>query len=180
MGVDAFCKYLVDEIQQVYRLHAVPINDKHIEVIVRQMVRKFEITDVGDSELEVGSEIERLDLYALNKDLEANGKPLIEARHILQGITKASLHTKSFLSAASFQETTRVLTEAAISGKIDMLLGLKENVLVGRLIPAGSGCVVKRYKAIDPEFLKTHQASEVILEPPALEKLERKRLAMEL
>ena len=179
MGVEAFCKYLVDEIQQVYRLHAVPINDKHVEVIVRQMVRKFEITDPGDSELEVGHEIERLDLYTLNEELERTGKRTIQARHILQGITKASLHTKSFLSAASFQETTRVLTEAAISGKVDMLLGLKENVLVGRLIPAGTGCVVKRYKGIDPEFLKTHKASEVILEDSELEKMERKQLAMD-
>ena len=151
MGPEAFCKYLVDEIQQVYRLHAVPINDKHIEVIVRQMIRKFEITDSGDSELSVGTELERLDLYSLNHDLEKDGKRPARSKHILQGITKASLHTKSFMSAASFQETTRVLTEAAISGKVDMLAGLKENVIVGRLIPAGTGCVIKRYKECDPE-----------------------------
>jgi DNA-directed RNA polymerase subunit beta' len=148
LGVEALAAYTVSEIQQVYRLQGVPINDKHIEVIVRQMLQKVEITDVGGSELILGEQIDRVEMDAQNRALEAAGKPLIHGSPVLQGITKASLHTKSFISAASFQETTRVLTEAAVAGKVDTLTGLKENVIVGRLIPAGTGGIVKNLKAL--------------------------------
>lgn len=144
LGVEALASYLVNEIQQVYRLQGVPINDKHIEVIVRQMLQKYEVEDAGASELIVGEQVDYSYLRFVNKQLASEGKPLVKARPILQGITKASLHTKSFISSASFQETTRVLTEAAISGRVDSLLGLKENVIVGRLIPAGTGSVVNK------------------------------------
>jgi len=162
LGVASLAEYLTDEIQQVYRLQGVPINDKHIEVIVRQMLRKFTVMDKGGSDLNVGDEIERLDLYVLNKQLKEEGKELIYAEPTLQGITKASLHTKSFMSAASFQETTRVLTEAAISCRIDPLLGLKENVIVGRLIPAGTGQIVRKYKAMDPETTKEDEIASIL------------------
>jgi DNA-directed RNA polymerase subunit beta' len=138
----------VSEIQQVYRLQGVGINDKHIEVIVRQMLQKVEIADSGSTDLILGEQIDRIEMDALNRDLEAQGERLIVGTPILQGITKASLHTKSFISAASFQETTRVLTEAAVAGKVDTLSGLKENVIVGRLIPAGTGGIVKGLKAL--------------------------------
>ncbi|MDP3372192.1 MAG: DNA-directed RNA polymerase subunit beta' [Candidatus Paracaedibacteraceae bacterium] len=148
LGVEALAEYLVSEIQQVYRLQGVGINDKHIEVIVRQMLQKVEITDAGATELILGEQIDRSEMDALNRDLAARGECLISGTPVLQGITKASLHTKSFISAASFQETTRVLTEAAVAGKVDMLVGLKENVIVGRLIPAGTGGVVRNLKAL--------------------------------
>ncbi|USO02111.1 MAG: DNA-directed RNA polymerase subunit beta' [Alphaproteobacteria bacterium] len=154
LGIETLASYLVDEVQQVYRVQGVPINDKHIETIVRQMLRKFEILDAGDSEFKPGDEIERSDLILLNEKLETEGKKPVIARAVLQGITKASLHTKSFMSAASFQETTRVLTESAIAGRIDPLLGLKENVIVGRLIPAGTGHIMRKYKAMDPDKTK--------------------------
>ncbi len=142
MGVEALASYLVSEIQQVYRLQGVPINDKHIEVIVRQMLQKYEVLDSGDTTLIVGEQVDRSELDRINKQTIAEGLRPAYAKPVLQGITKASLHTKSFISAASFQETTRVLTEAAVSGKVDQLVGLKENVIVGRLIPAGTGSVV--------------------------------------
>ena len=142
MGVEALASYLVSEIQQVYRLQGVPINDKHIEVIVRQMLQKYEVLDSGDTTLIVGEQVDRSELDRINKQTIAEGLRPAYAKPVLQGITKASLHTKSFISAASFQETTRVLTEAAVSGKMDQLVGLKENVIVGRLIPAGTGSVV--------------------------------------
>ena len=148
LGVEALAAYLVSEIQQVYRLQGVGINDKHIEVIVRQMLQKVEIADSGSTDLILGEQIDRIEMDALNRDLEAQGERLIVGTPILQGITKASLHTKSFISAASFQETTRVLTEAAVAGKVDTLSGLKENVIVGRLIPAGTGGIVKGLKAL--------------------------------
>ncbi|MEQ8586741.1 MAG: DNA-directed RNA polymerase subunit beta' [Thalassobaculaceae bacterium] len=148
MGVEALADYLINEIQEVYRLQGVKINDKHIEVIVRQMLQKVEVMEAGDTTLLVGETIDR-DEYE-----EANEKALAEslrpavAKPVLQGITKASLQTKSFISAASFQETTRVLTEAAVSGKEDSLDGLKENVIVGRLIPAGTGSVMNRLRRV--------------------------------
>lgn len=160
LGIEALAEYLVDEVQQVYRLQGVPINDKHIEVIVRQMLRKYQVTDSGDSQYQVGEEVERLDLYITNDKLHKNGKKTIDAIPVLQGITKASLHTKSFMSAASFQETTRVLTESAISGRIDPLSGLKENVIVGRLIPAGTGQIVRKYKNLDPKTIKEDEIPE--------------------
>jgi DNA-directed RNA polymerase subunit beta' len=145
LGVVALAEYLVSEIQEVYRLQGVKINDKHIEVIVRQMLQKVEITDGGDTTLLVGEQVDLQEMRELNakltgKQRKAEGKP------VLLGITKASLQTRSFISAASFQETTRVLTEASVQGKIDTLDGLKENVIVGRLIPAGTGAGMNRFR----------------------------------
>ncbi len=147
MGVEALAVYLVSEIQQVYRLQGIAINDKHIEVIVRQMLQKTEVYDAGDTNFIVGDHVDRVIYDHTNNALIKEGKRPASGQPILQGITKASLHTKSFISAASFQETTRVLTEAAVSGKLDVLAGLKENVIVGRLIPAGTGSAMRRMKA---------------------------------
>ncbi len=138
-GVEDLAAYIVNEIQEVYRLQGVTINDKHIEVIVRQMLRKVEVTSSGESELIRGEQLEYTGIREINKNLEADGREKAGFQRILLGITKASLATESFISAASFQETTRVLTEAAVTGKQDWLRGLKENVVVGRLIPAGTG-----------------------------------------
>ncbi|MDR0744411.1 MAG: DNA-directed RNA polymerase subunit beta' [Holosporales bacterium] len=146
LGVESMAMYLVNEIQQVYRLQGIPINDKHIEIIVKQMLQKREIKDSGDSTYIVGDEIDKEELSETNTALLKAGQRPIIAIPVIQGITRASLLTKSFISAASFQETTRVLTEAAIYGKIDYLAGLKENVIVGRLIPAGTGGVVRKWK----------------------------------
>jgi DNA-directed RNA polymerase subunit beta' len=138
-GVEELAKYIINEIQEVYRLQGVTINDKHIEVIVRQMLRKAEIVDAGESTLIRGEQIEYTRLLEVSSEMEAEGKEQPRHLRVLLGITKASLATESFISAASFQETTRVLTEAAVTGKQDFLRGLKENVVVGRLIPAGTG-----------------------------------------
>jgi len=151
LGVEALASYLINEIQDVYRLQGVKINDKHIEVIVRQMLQKVEVEDGGETTLLVGETIDRDEFDEANEKAIAEGLRVAAAKPVLQGITKASLQTKSFISAASFQETTRVLTEAAVSGKIDGLEGLKENVIVGRLIPAGTGSVVNRLKRIAAE-----------------------------
>jgi DNA-directed RNA polymerase subunit beta' len=151
MGVEALAAYLVYEIQEVYRLQGVKINDKHIEVIVRQMLQKIEITDSGDTIMLVGEQVDREEFETTNaKAMEDGGRPA-QGSPVLQGITKASLQTKSFISAASFQETTRVLTEASVSGKMDSLEGLKENVIVGRLIPAGTGSFMNRMRHIATE-----------------------------
>ena len=139
LGVEALARYVTDEVQDVYRLQGVKINDKHIEVIVRQMLRRVQVTDAGDTRFIVGEQAERSDILDENDKVIAEGKQPAVYQHMLLGITKASLSTDSFISAASFQETTRVLTEAAIMGKKDDLRGLKENVIVGRLIPAGTG-----------------------------------------
>jgi DNA-directed RNA polymerase subunit beta' len=148
LGVEALSDYLVNEIQDVYRLQGVKINDKHIEVIVRQMLQKIEITEPGDTTYLTGEQIDRIEFEQENhKRLKVNERPAV-GMPVLQGITKASLQTHSFISAASFQETTRVLTEAATAGKVDNLTGLKENVIVGRLIPAGTGSVMNRLKAV--------------------------------
>ena len=148
LGVEALSDYLVNEIQDVYRLQGVKINDKHIEVIVRQMLQKVEILEPGDTTYLTGEQVDRMEFEAENnKRLKVNERPAT-AMPVLQGITKASLQTHSFISAASFQETTRVLTEAATAGKVDNLMGLKENVIVGRLIPAGTGAVMNRLKAV--------------------------------
>src|SRR5215216_29398 len=147
-GVEELAAYLVNEIQEVYRLQGVSINDKHIEVIVRQMLQKAEITDGGDSELLAGEQLDRLELDEINERLAAEGKKPATGVPVLLGITKASLQTRSFISAASFQETTRVLTEAAVNGKVDNLEGLKENVIVGSLIPAGTGAVISQIKTV--------------------------------
>ncbi|HLN87166.1 MAG TPA: hypothetical protein VK200_11900, partial [Candidatus Limnocylindrales bacterium] len=139
LGEKALAKYLVDEVQEIYRLQGVRINDKHIEVIVRQMLRRVRIKEVGDTDFLVGDQVEKWRFEDENqKSIGERGKPAI-AEPLLLGITKASLSTESFISAASFQETTKVLTEAAIHGKVDLLRGLKENVIMGRLIPAGTG-----------------------------------------
>ena len=148
LGVEALSDYLVNEIQDVYRLQGVKINDKHIEVIVRQMLQKVEILEPGDTTYLQGEQVDRLEFEAENeKRLKEEERPA-QAMPVLQGITKASLQTLSFISAASFQETTRVLTEAATAGKVDNLLGLKENVIVGRLIPAGTGSVMNRLRQV--------------------------------
>ena len=134
------------EVQRVYRLQGVEINDKHIEVIVRQCLQKIRVEENGDSELLPGSMVDALEFMELNEQLAEDGKELAVGSQVLLGITKASLATNSFLSAASFQETTKVLTEAAIKGKVDPLIGMKENVIIGKLIPAGTG--MKRYRNI--------------------------------
>jgi len=148
LGVEELASYLTNEVQDVYRLQGVKINDKHIEVIVRQMLQKVEIEDGGETTFLVGETIDREEFENINEKTVSEGLMPAKARPVLQGITKASLQTKSFISAASFQETTRVLTEAAVSGKVDSLEGLKENVIVGRLVPAGTGSVMNRYKRI--------------------------------
>ena len=148
MGVEALSNYMVNEVQQVYRLQGVTINDKHIEVILHQMLQKVEIIDSGDSTYMVEELLDREEFAEAMEVLVAQGHEPAKIVPVLQGITKASLQTKSFISAASFQETTRVLTEAAVAGKQDRLIGLKENVIVGRLIPAGTGAVMRKYKKI--------------------------------
>ena len=157
-GVEALASYLVNEIQDVYRLQGVGINDKHIEVIVRQMLQKVEISDPGETGLISGDAIDSSELEEINEKAESDGLKPASGTPVLLGITKASLQTRSFISAASFQETTRVLTEASVSGKIDSLEGLKENVIVGRLIPAGTGGTINRIRRV-----ATHR-DELILE----------------
>ncbi len=148
MGVEALANYLIKEIQDVYRLQGVKINDKHIEVICRQMLQKVEIDEPGDTTFLVGEQVDRIEFAIENeKTIKENGRPA-QAQPVLQGITKASLQTHSFVSAASFQETTRVLTEASVSGKVDRLVGLKENVIVGRLIPAGTGAMMNTLRQV--------------------------------
>jgi len=147
-GVEELATYLVNEIQEVYRLQGVGINDKHIEVIVRQMLQKVEIVDPGESGCLKNEQMDRLDFKEMNERLEADGLKPATAAPVLLGITKASLQTRSFISAASFQETTRVLTEASVNGKVDTLEGLKENVIVGRLIPAGTGGMLTEFKSV--------------------------------
>ncbi|MEW3584925.1 DNA-directed RNA polymerase subunit beta', partial [[Clostridium] symbiosum] len=145
-GVRAVQDYMIQEVQRVYRLQGVEINDKHIEMIVRQMLKKIKIEESGDSDVLPGTSMDVLDYNDMNEALLAEGKEPAIGRQVMLGITKASLATDSFLSAASFQETTKVLTEAAINGKVDHLIGLKENVIIGKLIPAGTG--MKRYRSI--------------------------------
>jgi len=147
-GVEELAAYLVNEIQDVYRLQGVSINDKHIEVIVRQMLQKVEIDDSGETELIQGEQIDKIELDEINARAKEEGKKPAVGHPVLLGITKASLQTRSFISAASFQETTRVLTEAAVNGKIDTLEGLKENVIVGRLIPAGTGAMMNGLREV--------------------------------
>jgi DNA-directed RNA polymerase subunit beta' len=151
MGVEALADYMIDEVQDVYRLQGVKINDKHIEVIVRQMLQKWEIADSGDTVLLKGETVDKAEFDEANeKAIKRGGRPAT-GEPILLGITKASLQTRSFISAASFQETTRVLTEASVQGKRDKLVGLKENVIVGRLIPAGTGGATSRVRRIAAE-----------------------------
>jgi DNA-directed RNA polymerase subunit beta' len=147
-GVEELAAYLVNEIQEVYRLQGVNINDKHIEVIVRQMLQKIDIVDPGNTEFLAGEQVDQVEFEEANEKMLAEGKKIATGTPVLLGITKASLQTRSFISAASFQETTRVLTEAAVNGKIDTLEGLKENVIVGRLIPAGTGAAMAKLRQI--------------------------------
>jgi DNA-directed RNA polymerase subunit beta' len=166
LGEKELAKSLVDAVQEIYRLQGVRIHDKHIEVIVRQMMRRVTVTQVGDSHFLVGEQVEKWRFQEeMEKVLAAQGKPP-EAKSLLMGITKASLSTDSFISAASFQETTKVLTEAAINGKVDMLLGLKENVIMGRLIPAGTGN--RSYTQIEAESVETTAEEQAQL-PPMIE-----------
>jgi DNA-directed RNA polymerase subunit beta' len=150
LGDKQLQEYLVNEVQEVYRLQGVTINDKHIEIIVRQMLRRVRIEEVGDTDFVVGELVDRFVFHEENDKVVASGSRPATAKPILLGITKASLSTDSFISAASFQETTRVLTEAAISGKVDDLRGLKENVIVGRLIPAGTGLSLYAKSELQP------------------------------
>lgn len=172
-GVEALSTYLVREIQEVYRLQGVKIDDKHIEVIVRQMLQRYVIKDPGDTTFLIGENVSISELQRVNEKVEKEGGTPAKAEPQLLGITKASLKTDSFISAASFQETTHVLTEAAISGKEDTLFGLKENVIVGRLIPAGTGAYVKRLKKIakekDQEILENQKENADNLSLPGLE-----------
>jgi DNA-directed RNA polymerase subunit beta' len=176
MGVEALADYLIKEIQEVYRLQGVKINDKHIEVIARQMLQKVEISDPGETTFLTGELVDRLEFDEVNDKAGADNLKLAEATPVLQGITKASLQTQSFISAASFQETTRVLTEAAVSGKVDNLIGLKENVIVGRLIPAGTGAFMNEMRTIaadrDSEITEIAKAAEAAALPPADEEME--------
>ena len=167
LGVEALANYIVKEVQNVYRLQGVKISDKHIEVVVKQMLRKVEIIDNGDSTYVNGETAEHAHVVEKNKQLKAQNKKEIVFQRLLMGITKASLSTESFISAASFQETTRVLTEASITGRVDDLRGLKENVIVGRLIPAGTGFKhhqEKRKKRVADSFMQTSEAEQELSE----------------
>ncbi len=168
-GVEDLASYLVKEIQDVYRLQGVKINDKHIEVIVRQMMQKFEITDGGDTTLLAGEQVDLLEMQEANKKATDNGGKPSEGRPVLLGITKASLQTRSVFSAASFQETTRVLTDAAVNGKVDTLEGLKENVIVGRLIPAGTGGAIARIRHVAGERDRAIQEELAKQQPAQIE-----------
>ena len=172
LGVPALTEYYVHEVQEVYRLQGVVINDKHIETILRQMLKKVEVKASGDSSYLLGELVDKIDFDVANEKLKKDGKTPSEAERVLLGITKASLQTNSFISAASFQETTRVLTDAAIKGKVDELKGLKENVIVGRLIPAGTGHTKIKWQksALERDEAYSKQAEEDKAEkqlPPA-------------
>ena len=178
LGEKALQSYLVNEIQEVYRLQGVTINDKHIEVVARQMMRWVKIEDVGTTEFLIDEQVDRLRFLEENERVIGEGGSPATGRPMLLGITKASLSTGSFISAASFQETTRVLTEASISGKVDHLRGLKENVTMGRLIPAGTGFAYYRRVQIEPdeppprppptaEELELEREMEYLVEPEA-------------
>lgn len=158
-GAEGVYEYLITEVQKVYRNQGVDINDKHVEVIARQMLKKIRVEDNGDTDLFPGSLVDIYEFAGKNDEAIANGLRPALGRRVLLGITKASLATDSFLSAASFQETTRVLTEAAIKGKIDDLVGLKENVIIGKLIPAGTG--MQKYQNI---HINTEQKLEAVAE----------------
>ena len=168
-GLRAVQDYMIQEVQRVYRLQGVEINDKHIEVIVRQMLKKIRIEDNGDTELLPGTMVDFLEYEDINEQMEAEGKTPAEGKQVLLGITKASLATDSFMSAASFQETTKVLTEAAIKGKVDHLVGLKENVIIGKLIPAGTG--LKRYSNIklSTDDMLKEEEEDIVMDDEDLE-----------
>jgi DNA-directed RNA polymerase subunit beta' len=160
LGEKALAKYLVDEVQEVYRLQGVKINDKHIETVVRQMLRKVRIKEVGDANFLPGEQTDKQGFEAENQRvMQAGGAPAT-AEPLLLGITKASLSTESFISAASFQETTKVLTEASIAGRVDFLRGLKENVIMGRLVPAGTG--LTKYKNLQARIVGENEERPVV------------------
>jgi DNA-directed RNA polymerase subunit beta' len=165
LGTHALMEHLVFEVQEVYRLQGVEINDKHIEIIVRQMLRKVRITDPGDTTFLWGDQVERTEFISVNEEIEEQGGKPAEGEPVLLGITKASLETESFISAASFQDTTRVLTDAATLGKSDLLKGFKENVIMGHLIPAGTGFGTKRkiypHETVAPPELESSESEEV-------------------
>ncbi|MCI7469335.1 MAG: DNA-directed RNA polymerase subunit beta', partial [Lachnospiraceae bacterium] len=163
-GVDAVQDYILKEVQSVYRRQGVDISDKHIEVIVRQMMKKVRVTASGESKFLPGAQVDFLDFEDENERLAKEGKELAEGERVLLGITKAALATDSFLSAASFQETTKVLTDAAIKGKVDHLQGLKENVIIGKLIPAGTG--MKRYRDIKLNTDYTTRIEDLVKDEP--------------
>ena len=167
-GLRAVQDYMIQEVQRVYRLQGVEINDKHIEVIVRQMLKKIRIEERGDTEFLPGTMVDVLEFNEVNEQMEAEGKEAATGEQIMLGITKASLATESFLSAASFQETTKVLTEAAIKGKVDHLIGLKENVIIGKHIPAGTG--MKKYRDVQLNTeLEAEEEAEELDESDAVE-----------
>jgi DNA-directed RNA polymerase subunit beta' len=161
-GLRAVQDYMIKEVQRVYRLQGVDINDKHIEVIVRQMLKKVRVEENGDSEFLPGTMVDILDFEETNERLVAEGKEPATGEPVMLGITKASLATDSFLSAASFQETTKVLTEAAIKGKVDPLIGLKENVIIGKLIPVGTG--MRQYRDVKIDAGATEEVVETVEE----------------
>ena len=171
LGLEALANYLVDEVQNVYRLQGVTINDKHIEVITRQMLQKVEVIESGDSAYLEGEQLDKMEIEEINQKLIEEKKDPVKFKPLLLGITKASLHTRSFISAASFQETTRVLTEAAVNRKSDHLIGLKENVIVGRLIPAGTGSSIRRLEneagTRDQELIDQRQDGSELIEEEA-------------
>ncbi len=171
LGLEALANYLVDEVQNVYRLQGVTINDKHIEVITRQMLQKVEVIESGDSAYLEGEQLDKMEIEEINQKLIEEKKDPVKFKPLLLGITKASLHTRSFISAASFQETTRVLTDAAVNRKSDHLIGLKENVIVGRLIPAGTGSSIRRLEneagTRDQELIDQKQDGSELIEEEA-------------
>ena len=169
-GLRAVQDYMIQEVQRVYRLQGVEINDKHIEVIVRQMLKKIRIEERGDTEFLPGTMVDVLEFNEVNEQMEAEGKEAATGEQIMLGITKASLATESFLSAASFQETTKVLTEAAIKGKVDHLIGLKENVIIGKHIPAGTG--MKKYRDVQLNTELEAEEAEELDESDAVETAE--------
>ena len=170
-GLRAVQDYMIHEVQRVYRLQGVEINDKHIEVIVRQMLKKIRVEENGDTEFLPGTMVDTLEFEDVNKQMVAEGKEPAVGEPVMLGITKASLATNSFLSAASFQETTKVLTEAAIKGKVDPLIGLKENVIIGKLIPVGTG--MREYRDVklntdknmsEPMIIDDEEVEEITIE----------------
>src|SRR5687768_6461448 len=169
LGMSRLQEYLVNEIQEVYRLQGVNINDKHIEVIVRQMLRWVKVREVGDTEFLLEEQVDRFKFEDENRRVIVNTGTPASAEPLLLGITKASLSTDSFISAASFQETTRVLTEASISGRVDYLRGLKENVIMGRLIPAGTGMEYYRRVKLEADPAVADDEDDEVVEIPDLE-----------
>jgi DNA-directed RNA polymerase subunit beta' len=165
-GLKELARYLVDEVQEVYRLQGVKINDKHIEVIVRQMLRRVKVVEPGDTDFLIGEQVEKWVFEGRNDKAIAEGKRPAVAEPLLLGITKASLTTDSWISAASFQETTKVLADAAVQGKVDHLRGLKENVIMGRLIPAGTG--LERYREVDIRLSQEAEDLQALDEPEPL------------